>query len=81
MDLSREYIKMCAEAREIQKKWIPKLGDFLWLGPKYICDESACRVLCDILSDLDCINQMKCGYQDGIIYRKCLHLKITSGTQ
>jgi len=47
MDLSREYIKMCAEAREIQKKWIPKLGEFLWLGLKYICDESACRVLCD----------------------------------
>ena len=45
MDLSPKYIKMCAKAREIQERWIPTIGDFFWLGEKYICDPEACRVL------------------------------------
>ena len=45
MDLSSKYIKMCAKAQEIQESWKPAVGDFLWLGEKYICDPEACRVL------------------------------------
>lgn len=30
MDKSAKYIKMCQEAKEIQKLWRPELGDFVW---------------------------------------------------
>lgn len=28
MDTSEEYIKMCEKATEIQKQWVPQMGDF-----------------------------------------------------
>ncbi len=32
MDTSKAYIKMCEKAEEIQNKWEPTKGDFIWGG-------------------------------------------------
>jgi hypothetical protein len=34
MDTSREYIKMCEKAEEVQKEWQPQIGDFVM--PNYL---------------------------------------------
>ena len=31
MDLSEKYIKMCWKAKELQKHWMPQVGDYYWL--------------------------------------------------
>ena len=57
MDHSKEYIKMCEKAEEIQKGWRPKEGDTLWVEKndyhtnliKYINKEEAIDVLKIIL--------------------------------
>ncbi len=33
MDTSKEYIKMCEEAKKIQEEWKPKEGDYLYIKP------------------------------------------------
>lgn len=45
VDLSEKYIKMCWKAEEIQKRWIPQIGDYYWLGPEYTCHPKACRII------------------------------------
>ena len=30
MDTSREYIKQCEQAKKIQDKWKPQVGDYIW---------------------------------------------------
>jgi len=45
MDLTKTYIKMSKKAKEIQERWIPMVGDFIWLGANYIMDEAACRII------------------------------------
>jgi len=52
MDASVEYIKMCGKTEEIQKKWIPKLGDYIHVewNPK----SSSAGLECCLLQDRPC---------------------------
>ena len=44
MDTSSEYILMCEKAKEIQHDTL-SIGDFVWLGDKYLCLPEACRII------------------------------------
>lgn len=37
MDTSKKYIKMCEKAKEIQKQWEPKEGDFVKWDEEIVC--------------------------------------------
>ena len=39
---------MCKESEEIQKLWMPKVGDCVWKGIQYLQIEDACGVITDI---------------------------------
>ena len=48
MNITERYIIMCEKAEEIQKIWIPIVGDWLWKGSKYLQIEDACGLITDI---------------------------------
>ena len=43
MDTSKEYIKMCEKAEEIQKEWIPQNGDFFFTNKVYVWGCYECK--------------------------------------
>lgn len=40
MDIGKEYRLMCLKAKEIQKLWKPKKGDYMVSKASYCCDEN-----------------------------------------
>lgn len=47
MDTSKEYIKMCEKAVEVQENWKRNFGDYAWKGEDYLCIPDACIILND----------------------------------
>lgn len=49
MDLTERYIKMSVGAKELQKEKFLVIGDYMWLGGKYLQISEACRVVTSLL--------------------------------
>jgi hypothetical protein len=47
MDTSKEYIKMCEKAVEIQESWKRSVGDYAWRGKDYLLIPDAIGILTD----------------------------------
>ena len=52
MHITKQYIKMCSQANFIQEKWFPQIGDYYWLGEKYLCIPESCRIITNVNESL-----------------------------
>lgn len=65
MDKSEEYILMCSKAKEIQKEWKPKKGDYIWGETGLFNDEPYIWVIGDNINYDKKLSYYECSYCEG----------------